>query len=385
MDRILLCVILLIGVFLLYKKSIEPFRKLITDGDDSRKHRSQASRDEKKDHLSGPVEINNKIDNYFSVDLPKSMIGSKVVVQAGDQMFEKVFDGYLLKFYINKKCKIIDSIDVHTPKGKKYSGYNRDVKSIFTIGMPFPRARSLESKASYGIPSKNINEHPQQISSYYLGNRTGKMVGNKLESCIHKRKYRTFNNRGRDYNITGLIKSDRKPKVNLMTAKNPSPIFKASYDQGARGQHYYDTEVNQYKAEIDIGQPNNHWKYPTCVKNMPYTKFNNKNTFYDMSSNVSEDDNNIVANLLLPPEKENESMTKISYTGDQRGNNSNIIDDTGVYNKEYTRYNNYGNNYSHPKEEQTCKTGKVNLINPPDKRTTYSVNYYSMNRGHNLE
>lgn len=321
--------------------------------------------------INGPVEVKNeKVDNFFGVDLPcnDEFIGSQVVVKAGDKMFNDTFNGYLLKFNIGD-IPIVDDVQITTPNNKKYTCHKKVANSIFTI-----------------IPSKNV-------VSYYSGNRSGNSADWKSPSCVHKLDYISHNNLNTNYSMeTKLTNNSRKSIVNLMDHQpgQYSPTFKASYDKGARGYNYYKIDVNQYKAPINVGDKPK-WKNQTCLANLEYKKLNNLNTNYSLGHDLPKEKKKIMANLLLPPTKSNNpnKLNKITYKDNERGGSfKHVCQHNCVLNRDYVRHNNQNKNYGHGITKYTTKNKqplnqKINLIKPPDKTNTYLVSYYSMNRVQN--
>ena len=308
--------------------------------------------------INGPVNIkNNKIINYFGVDLPNNneFIGSKVIVKSGDKILNQVFNGYLIKFNLDNP--IIDSVHIITPNNKKYSGYKKNINSVFTI-----------------IPLKNINEKEHKIVSYYLGDRSGKETNINTNSCVHKLDYRPLNNLDNNY---GLNVKSRRPIISLMnhTPEQYSETYMASYDMGARGQNYYNVDVNQYKAPIYIGKSTNEWKNQPCIKNLEYKKLNNIDTNYGINTGKSNKGEKI--NLLLPPTNYSD---KISYVNNKRGGTNFTQKNDCVLNKIYNKHNNIVDNNNIIENK---KSNKINLIKPPNKTNQYSVSYHSMNRVQN--
>lgn len=311
-----------------------------------------------KDHLyvdvEGPVKVKDeKILNFFSVDLPKHFRESKVRLKAGGEIYEKVFNGYVLTFNVGN-CKKIDQIDINTKDRKKYVIYNKDINCSFVV-LPI---------------NKNINEIYGNVTSYYHGDRGGHGHGVETPSCIKKLEYKYINNTGNNFSkVTRVAQGDRQNVVNLTSVGDPSlSPFRASYSRGARGEDYYDANVNHYKAPIYIGEHDNDWKTEPCIQKLEYKYFNNVgNNFYMKGKDKKND---VVANLLQAPN-----------VGEEQKNN--VVKRDCVLNRKYVRTNNKGQNFLHQAIRETDKINKndkVNLIMAPEKQNTYNATYYSMNR-----
>ena len=159
------------------------------------------------------------------------------------------------------------------------------------------------------------------------------------------------------------------------TPEQYSETYMASYDMGARGQNYYNVDVNQYKAPIYIGKSTNEWKNQPCIKNLEYKKLNNIDTNYGINTGKSNKGEKI--NLLLPPINYSD---KISYVNNKRGGTNFTQKNDCVLNKIYNKHNNIVDNNNIIENK---KSNKINLIKPPNKTNKYSVSYHSMNRVQN--
>ena len=209
-------------------------------------------------------------------------------------------------------------------------------------------------------------------------------------NCILNREYNRLNNRNQNFLHSvseNNLKKSRKDIVNLMYIDDPSKIYKANYSQGARGQDYYNIDVNNYRAPIDISNGSTIIA-ESCVKNLEYQRINNDDetsvldTYY--KSNQGGD-----INLLELPKNKIENMS--NYKDGWRGAKSSTLTSTDneqhcVLNKEYSRTNNDSELNVVQKYlplsmiKSGSVTNKVNLMEAPHKVNKHSISYSSMNR-----